>query len=201
MNRTLLITTAALAAAFIQPVYAKSEDRSGGGGNARAEARMDRGSASVQVQRAPRAEMNVQRAALRTEMRVQRETPRASQSQSFAATRTTREAPQTRERTTITNNRSFERQNRQSPTIAFGGSTTVNRNANIERERRFETTRTTRDVDRSDFRRVPNDVWRNWDRRHVYTWNNHRYRWYNNNWVIFDSNVYGSPSYWYPTQT
>ena len=197
MNRTLLITTAALAAAFVQPLHAK-EGRSGGGGD-RGGARMDRG-ASVQVPQAPRAEARVQQAP-RAEMRVP-QAPRVTQSPSFT-TRTMR-APQVEQRATVTNNnRTFERRDRQSPTIAFGGSTTVNRNANIERERRFETTRTTRDFDRdrSDFRRVPNDVWRNWDRRNIHTWNNHRYRWYNNNWVLFDSGLYGGGSYWYPTQS
>jgi N-acetylmuramoyl-L-alanine amidase len=111
---------------------------------------------------------------------------------------------QVQQRATVTNKRTFERQNRQSPTIAFGGSTTVNRNVNVERARSFENTRTTRDFDRSDDRRrlrPPSEIWRNWDRRNIHTWNNHRYRWYNNDWVIVTGGgVYGDPSYYYPTQ-
>jgi hypothetical protein len=31
------------------------------------------------------------------------------------------------------------------------------------------------------------NVYRNWDRRRVYSWNNNRYRWYGGTWVIYDA--------------
>jgi len=33
---------------------------------------------------------------------------------------------------------------------------------------------------------VPFEVHRSWDHNHIHVWNNHRYRWYNNAWVIID---------------
>src|SRR5687767_11519848 len=57
MNRTLLITSAALAAAFMQPVYAKDEGRSGGGRSGGGGARFEGGAS---MRSAPRAEARVQ---------------------------------------------------------------------------------------------------------------------------------------------
>jgi hypothetical protein len=35
--------------------------------------------------------------------------------------------------------------------------------------------------------RAPSYVYRNWsDRNRIYSWNNHRYRWFGNSWVIVD---------------
>ena len=35
--------------------------------------------------------------------------------------------------------------------------------------------------------RPPIDVYRNWNRGRVYSWNNNRYRWYGGSWVIYDA--------------
>ena len=40
----------------------------------------------------------------------------------------------------------------------------------------------------------PVTVYRDWDRGHVHHWNNHRYHWYNNAWVILDIPVGGYDS-------
>jgi hypothetical protein len=58
--------------------------------------------------------------------------------------------------------------------------------------------------DRHDWH-VPSDVHRHWDHDRVYVWNDHRYRWYNNAWVIidpgfgygYDYGYYGSPGVYY----
>ena len=45
-----------------------------------------------------------------------------------------------------------------------------------------------RDRDWSDRRyRLSHDVYRNWDRNRIYSWNNNRYRWYGGSWVIYDA--------------
>jgi hypothetical protein len=46
-----------------------------------------------------------------------------------------------------------------------------------------------RDRNRSDrsYYRPSYDVYRNWDHGRVYSWNNHRYHWYDGAWVIYDS--------------
>jgi hypothetical protein len=51
--------------------------------------------------------------------------------------------------------------------------------------------------DRRDFRRPPVTVFRNWDRDRIYTWDNHRWRWYGGTWVIYDA----SPSIVYTSDT
>ncbi len=64
---------------------------------------------------------------------------------------------------------SFQRPIRQVPTVAVGGSTG-------------------RNVGRSDFRnfRAPSEVARNWDRRQIHNWNHHRFRFFNNDWFAID---------------
>jgi hypothetical protein len=42
------------------------------------------------------------------------------------------------------------------------------------------------DDDRWDRYRVPHDIHRHWDHGHIHVWNNHRYHWYNNAWVLID---------------
>ena len=58
-----------------------------------------------------------------------------------------------------------------------------------DRDRRYS--RSYRDNDRyhSGYRysRPSVSVYRNWDRRRVYSWNNNRYRWYGGAWVIYDA--------------
>jgi hypothetical protein len=48
---------------------------------------------------------------------------------------------------------------------------------------------------RSITRFAPHDISRDWDRHHEHRWNNHRYRWSGDNWVIADFGYYGSPYY------
>lgn len=93
----------------------------------------------------------------------------------------------------VVTNRSFN--NRPAaPTIAFGGSApnNVDRNANI----RSNAAAGTRTFNRSDLRTAPAEFSRNWDRRQTHNWNHHRYRWFNNAWVIFDGGYYGDPYFY-----
>ena len=210
MTRTILITTAAIAAAFVQPVQAGphgggggggGHGGGGGGGGARfsggggghaafhggggggaafrgggSTAFRGGGGGAVHFQSAPRM------AGGATSM------PRAAtQSQSFALRNSTgsgRTFSQASPRAAITN-RSFNGTNRQAQTFAFGGTAPANRN--------FEG----RAADTRSFSRPSAEASRNWDRRQIHTWNNHRYRWFNNNWVILDGGWgYGSPYYY-----
>ena len=102
-----------------------------------------------------------------------------------------------------TGNAKFRNQNRNNPTIAFGGAKQKNndRDVNFQSNQRSE-----RNVAidnrryggnryvRNDYRqyRPPTYVFRDWDRHNVHRWNNHSYRWYNNDWVIIDAG-FGSP--------
>lgn len=67
------------------------------------------------------------------------------------------------------------------PSVAFGGSV---------RGDRFDTGTRTREF-RSDWRAVQpsRDISRTWNRDRIYSWNNHRWRWYNNDWTIVDGTV------------
>lgn len=71
----------------------------------------------------------------------------------------------------------------------------MNRDAEVRANRGFNNNNAA--VDPRNFSRPSGDVARNWDRRQIHTWNNHRYRWYNNNWVIIDGGFgYGYPYYY-----
>jgi len=200
MNRTILLTTAALAVAFVQPSQAWArgdggDGHSGGGGGGGARAAggaafhgggggsvRGGGGPSMRVSQAPHFASHVQ------------STPR-SQEQSFAL-RQPMQSPRTFSRpnnaNTFVNNRSFNGANRRSPTVAFGGSAPMSRDAEVRQNRSFNST-----ADARHFSRPSGEVSRNWDRRQMHTWNNHRYRWYNNNWVLFDSGFgYGYPYYY-----
>ena len=201
MKRTILLTTAALAVAFAPSLYAGPHGGGGGGGGhfgggggghfGGGGAHFG-GGASVHVQQMPHFEARVQQA------------PRAAtQAQAFAlresapSVRTTSQADA---RAVITN-RSFETRNRQAPTIAFGGSTVTNanRNMNVQDNRSFGNSTTgTQTFSRGNFTntRPPWNVMRNWDHRQSHTWNNHRFRWFNNSWVILGGGYYGSPYFY-----
>jgi len=58
-----------------------------------------------------------------------------------------------------------------------------------DRDRRYSHSDRDNDRYRSDHRysRPSVNVYRNWDRRRVYSWNNNRYRWYGGTWVIYDA--------------
>jgi hypothetical protein len=70
------------------------------------------------------------------------------------------------------------------PSIAFGGATVA-----------------TRPINRTEVRygRPPMDISRGWDRRSVYMWNNHRYHWYGNSWVILNSGYDVPYTTYYPS--
>jgi hypothetical protein len=58
-----------------------------------------------------------------------------------------------------------------------------------DRDRRYSHSDRDDDRYRSGYRyaRPSVNVYRNWDRRRVYSWNNNRYRWYGGTWVIYDA--------------
>jgi hypothetical protein len=91
--------------------------------------------------------------------------------------------PTTASRSTANFNRTGS--GRVSPNVAFGGHSSSgfdrNRGANGFRSH------------------APFSVSRDWDRRRDHVWNNHRFRWFNNDWVIFDGGYpyYGGYGYGY----
>ncbi len=69
----------------------------------------------------------------------------------------------------------------------------MNRNANVQANRNFDN----RSADTRNFSQPSREITREWDRRQVHNWNNHRFRWFNNNWVIIDGGFgYGYPYYY-----
>lgn len=73
---------------------------------------------------------------------------------------------------TVTN-RDF--MNSRRPTVAFGGSD--------RRSRGFESRELRRDF---RFRTPPVETLSGWDRDRIYTWDNHRWHWRNDAWVVID---------------
>ena len=209
MNRTILLSTGAiLATALLQPLQARPNEGhgQGGGGGRSAPQQVQQSMPRAQtarVQQAPRVQPSMPRVETRTS------DPRAAtQAQALALqerSRTDRTPSNPQTRTRITNNtdnnvRNFQRENRQAPTIAFGGSASRNVERNVNdrdrNDRRFNDATTTRNFDRSDFRhaRPPLDIYRNWDRHSIHTWNHNRYRWYGNEWIILGGG-YDTPYY------
>ena len=193
MNRTIILTATALAAAFIPSLQARpDEDRGGGGGG---------GGRSAHVQSAPQAQTHAQvmpraqapriQQAPQVQARVQ-QTPqfqaRVQQPLPRATAPVPALKPQVQQRAAIASAPALQQSRRQSPTIAFGGSAARNADPNATTARTFA---------RSDARhsRPPGEVFRDWDRRQMHTWNNHRYRWYNNDWVIWDEG-FAEPYYY-----
>jgi len=135
--------------------------------------------ARVQQQQDTRAATQAQALAVRQSAQQDRQQRMQAQASTQA---------QMQQRAAIANARSTtERQNRQSPTVAFGGS--VSRDSDRrdwDRDRNF----------RNDRFRPPGEVFRNWDRGRIHTWNNHRYRWYNNDWVIITGGGFADPYYY-----
>jgi hypothetical protein len=86
-------------------------------------------------------------------------------------------------------NRDF--MNSRRPTVAFGGSD------RRDDRRGFETREFRRDF---RFRTPPVEVLSGWDRDRVYAWDNHRWHWRNDAWVVFDDTPavvgeYTAPAY------
>jgi hypothetical protein len=201
MNRTIFLSTAAaIAAALVQPVEAKDrkgEGRGGGGGGGGGKHQ----AAPKQAQRAqaPRVAARPQARSLRAPAARVQTPSRVGRSPALVKQRDAR--PQNRR-----------------PSIAFGGTSAQNveRRTNVQNINRFNNRnvrndfRRDRDDDRDrdrdrDFRRDRRDrpsieIYRHWDRRHVHSWNNNRYRWHNNSWVIigggYSPYYYGSTAYY-----
>jgi len=81
-------------------------------------------------------------------------------------------------------------------------SSTTTRSSNYDSNRRYTTSSHDGDRYRSSSRsydsgnryrsgyrysRPSVDIYRNWDRGRVYSWNNNRYHWYGGSWVIYDA--------------
>jgi hypothetical protein len=173
MNRTILITAAAIAVAFAQPVYAGSRGGGGGGGGhfgggggghfggfgggthfgsfgggghlgSFGGGRDHFGGGSV-------AHFGDGRFGGGSSMHFQR-APLAGESD-FGARGAS----------------SFQRPGRQMPTMAFGGS--AGRNFGRSDSHHF---------------RAPSDIARNWDRRQIHNWNHHRFRFFDDGWFAID---------------
>lgn len=216
MNRTILSTAAALAVVIVPPVYAgghsgggghfgggdgggrgASFQAGGGGRNFSGGARVSGGERSFGG--STRSSFSAPVSRVERSARVQESAVGATQAQSIAA----RERPSRVEQQFIAqqrNARSVQQQrsdtNRQTPTIAFGGSAARSVDRDVRENQRFQSD--ARNFNRSDVRsRPPEDVFRRWDRQHIHVWNNHRYHWYNNAWVIFDGGYgYGDPYFY-----
>lgn len=90
---------------------------------------------------------------------------------------------------------------RRSPSVAFGGSTRrpINRTyINRSDDRRYE-------VNRSNYNNYyynpPAVVYRDWDRSRIHSWNNHRYHWRDNSWVVLDLPTVTTYTTGYTTQS
>jgi hypothetical protein len=173
MNRTIILSTAAAAIFLVPPLEAKPD--------------RNQGSAS---QPPPPAKQ---------EPRV------ATQAQALfdGEPRQRARAPSRFDRSaTVTNAQSFQfqKQSRPAPTIAFGGSASRNTERTIigQNGQRFGSLGSrSQSFGRNDFRHVtpPVEVFRNWDRRLVHSWNHHRFRWYGNDWVTIDGG-FDAPYYY-----
>jgi hypothetical protein len=202
MNSTIFLSTAAiLATALLQPLEAKPKEHKGGGKKA----------AATQKAHAPKV-------AQRSRPAPKQFTQHSKGSQKHFAQRSQpsqkKQFHQRAQGSSVANrgetgNAKFRNQNRQQPTIAFGGAKhrdndrDVNFQANRRSDRnvtidnrRYGGNRYVRNG--NDYRqyRPPTYVFRDWDRGHTHRWNNHNYRWYNNDWIIIDAG-FGSPYYGY----
>lgn len=202
MKRITLLTAAALAVAFVQPVYAGGHSGGGGGGGGHFSgggggggahfsggggAHFSGGGGGARFGGGGGSQFNgTARASSGASFRSAPQMPRTvTQSPSVVQ----REAPARVQQRAVVNSNVQSFRNRQAPSIAFGGSAprTVDRNVNVQDNRRVQNANDPRTFNRSDVRRSrpPEDVFRNWDRRHEHVWNHNRYRWYNNSWVWF----------------
>jgi Putative peptidoglycan binding domain len=174
IKRCLSVVLAAVAlTGFGQPLLAAQEKKKGGGKAKHAAA------AQVQHAKASRGKAAGHRFTASNQGSVVRNQARAPQMRTSSSVA---QRSVVRDRTRVSQTRT--------PTVALGGSQF--------RGTRFETRDQWRDSrDRSDYRyyRPPIDVYRNWDHGRIYTWNRHRYHWYDNAWVILDANI----GYDYPT--
>jgi hypothetical protein len=188
----LLITTAIAAAALLQPLQAK--DKKGQKGHP-APART-----APQVAAHPQAHPKQMHAQAHPQMHQQSHPKAYAQAhpqmhqqfrpKAYAQTHHQQiqhsgKAPNTWQNTAVAHNRSFQKQNHHGPTVAMGGNTSRT-NINSQTYNRTEI----------NYARPPENIYRDWDRHHTHSWNNHNYRWYDNAWVIIDSG-YDRPGYGY----
>ena len=199
MNRILTFGLAAMSTALLsQPVYADKRDGGGGGAKGGGHA------AAPAVHAAPAQHFATHAIA------PQHFAPRSAPAPHFAqqAQFNNRLAPIARVppsptfTPSVAQSRSFTPRQRNIPSVAFGG-TALNNNAaaaaaNARDTRTFATTPSTQFANRGNGGfRVATDMSRNWDRRRTHEWNHHHYRWYGNEWVLFDSGMYGYPYGYY----
>jgi len=164
-------------AAAAQVQHAKHENKKGSGSAKHAAV------AQVQHAKVSRGKAAGQRFAASNQGSVARNEVRAQQTRSVSPSVSEAQRSVVRDRARIAQSNT--------PTVAVGGSQF--RNTRVE-SREFR--------DRSDYRyyRPPGDVYRDWNRSRTYTWNRHRYHWYDGAWVILNGNVgYDYPGYDYPT--
>ena len=205
MNRILTLGLAALGTAVLaQPVYADKGGRGGGGGGHGGGGGGGARIAAPAVHSAPAmrsapAMHFSQRSAPAPKFSAPSQQRFATQAQAQFNNRSAPIAhvrPSTTVSPSVARTRSFSQPQRNAPSIAFGGHAFNNNNNNaIVNERNARTfSSTTADPrfnGRGDARnfRAPSEVTRDWDHGHVHNWNNHRYRWYGNDWVLFDTGV------------
>ncbi len=189
MNQTIFLTTAAvLATAAIQPLQAKPHDGDGRGGGGKGKAAQSAPARQMPQAAAPRAQVHAQVAPKQKQF--------VQHSQHMQNLRGNSIAGKSGKTGTsgLANNRNFRSPNRQRTTVALGGSTTWKNQQHNERNT-FVQQNNNRyyggnrySYNRFNYR-PPTTVFRDWDRRSIHVWNNHRYRWYNNDWVIIDAGV------------
>jgi len=101
-------------------------------------------------------------------------------------------------RTTFTPSVAQTRTQRNTPSVAFGGSTVNNNAFNTQNARTFANTAQANGRSSTGFR-PPGGVSRDWDHGRIHEWHHHHYRWYGGDWVLFDDVPYGySNDYGYP---
>jgi hypothetical protein len=174
MKHTVFLSTAAiLATALLQPLQAKPNQEKGRAKHPGAVQKGRRAGAAAHIQAHGSPKQFAQHSRLSPKQFTQRS--QAFRQQAQASPKQFRHRPP----------------NRQQQTFAFGGANRKNdeRNVTIQNNRFNE-----RNITVQNFRRPPVDIYRNWDRRRVHVWNNHHYRWNDNDWVIVASG-YNAPYY------
>jgi len=193
-----------IATVLTPTVFADKGDRGGGGGGHQGGGGAPRVSAPAHVSAphmsaAPRiSNSNVMRAPSAPRISTQ------PQTQFRQAPIARSESPRSFTPSVTRSQASVTRNQRNSPSIAFGGHTIDTNNSaavDARTSRGFATTTTpssrqqftSRRGDVRDFR-VPSDMSRNWDRGRVHEWNHHRYRFSGGSCVIIDPGYdYGYP--------
>ena len=210
-------------AALSQPIYAKPEKGNGKGKEGRSAAAVARGGGGMRSAAQPHAQRSAQQAqrSVQHAQRIQQAPRVAQRPVQHSAAQINRNAiiqqravanNRVQNNVRVQNNNVRQRVNnsqrnfnRTQPSVAFGGQTRAQRS-----ERSVSVNRSdfrgdyrgrnwdrdgNRDRDWSDrrFRRPPITTYRDWDHGRIHSWNNHRWHWYNNAWVIVDA----SPDVYY----